>query len=309
MVSRPIKHLLSGLIDYAGLFPPAKLPMGDAVAEFARQRSSDHAWVLAKFVVPTSRLEEFSQALGGHHHGDGCWSLSALVQCGDDQALAAQAASLEAFNLQHSGRACVDAIETKPGSIDDIGRVARHFSDAAGRPESTLDVFYELPHAGDPEQLRAMMKSVREHGGRGKIRTGGIVPELIPDVAQVADFLLAAQRARLPFKATAGLHHPMRGCYALTYEPDSAESDMHGFLNLFLAAAFLFHDHLDRLDLKELLAERSPGAIEASTAGFSWRGHRLSSEELATARRDFIMSYGSCSFQEPLDDLRALQLI
>ncbi len=301
MVSRPIKHLLSGLIDYAGLFPPAQLPMTEAVAEFARQRSGTHAWVLAKFVVPTARLGEFSDALVEHHKADGQWSLSALIRNGDDEALGEQLASLEAFNREHTGRASVEAIEVKPDSIEDIERIAQAFT--------AFEVFYELPHAGDQQDLQAMMAAVRSSGGRGKIRTGGIVPELIPPVSQVAGFLEAACLAKLPFKATAGLHHPMRGRYPLTYEAASVEDDMHGFLNLFLAAAFLFHGHLDLRDLKEMLAERSPGAIEASLSGFSWRGHRLSADELVSAREGFAMSYGSCSFQEPLDDLHALELI
>jgi hypothetical protein len=52
------RALLSGLIDHAPLFPPASLPLPEALAEDARARASRDAFMLARFVCPASRLEE-----------------------------------------------------------------------------------------------------------------------------------------------------------------------------------------------------------------------------------------------------------
>ncbi|MEM6793935.1 MAG: hypothetical protein AAF725_08115 [Acidobacteriota bacterium] len=297
MVSRPIKHLLTGIVDYAGLFPPAKLDMEPAVAEFGRQRASRDAWILGRFVVPAARLEELERAyqkLGDGEAESGPWRLSVLV--GGDAAAAR--AHLDSFNARNAGWAVADAIETKPSSTSEIDRVAAAFEG--------FEIFFELPHDRDPGDLMAAVARV---GGRAKIRTGGVSPDAFPSIGETASFLVAAHRAGIPLKATAGLHHPLPGEYRLTYEPESPTGTMHGFLNLFIAAAFVRFGGLGETELKELLGERNAGALEFSSAGVSWRGHRLSAEALAEARREMAISYGSCSFQEPVDDLRALHLI
>ena len=295
MVSHPIKNLLEGLIDYAGLFPPAKLSMAPAVAEFARQRRTEEAWILSRFVVPTARLQEMEAAMAPHRSAlDGRWSISALV--GGDLEAARQ--EIDAFNARNEGRARVDSLEFKPADRDDIAAAALTFDG--------YEVFYEL--ARGPE-LAWLMEAVATRGGSAKIRTGGVTADAFPSVADTLDFIEAAHAAGIPFKATAGLHHPLRGEYRLTYDDRSPSGTMHGFLNLFITAAFVHHGALDSANAKELLAERNAGALDFSAAGVSWNGFRLSADDLASARRDFVRSYGSCSFQEPVDDLRSLHLL
>jgi hypothetical protein len=121
----------------------------------------------------------------------------------------------------------------------------------------------------------------------------------------VARFLAACVEARVPFKATAGLHHPIRGEHALTYAPDSARATMHGFLNVFIGAAWLSAGG-DEGTAREMLEERNPSAFLIDDAGVMWRTHRLRPDQLARVRTAGMMSFGSCSFREPLDDLSAL---
>ncbi|MEM8930082.1 MAG: hypothetical protein AAGE94_02840 [Acidobacteriota bacterium] len=296
MVSHPIKNLLSGLVDYAGLFPPARLEMDPAVAEFARQRRTDEAWILGRFVVPTARLDELSAAMDRQRHpdDDGIWPLSALVGGDPDEAKQ----RIDAFDSAHAGRAAVTSIETKPATVDDVVRTAAAFD--------TLEVFYEIAYGRETAPL---LDAVAAHGGRAKIRTGGVTQDAFPSVADVSRFIHAVRRADVPFKATAGLHHPLRGEYRLTYEDDAPDGTMHGFLNVFLAAAFVHQGAMRDTEVKELLGERRSGALDFSSVGVTWRGHRLSADELAAARRTFVLSYGSCSFQEPVDDLKRLHLL
>ena len=123
----------------------------------------------------------------------------------------------------------------------------------------------------------------------------------------LARFLVACLREDVSFKATAGLHHPLRGDYPLTYEPGSACSSMYGFLNLFLATAFLAAG-LDEANARRLLEESDPAAVDIGAAQVSWRGHRLTFDHLA-ASRGSLRSFGSCSFREPIDDLAARGLL
>jgi hypothetical protein len=141
-------------------------------------------------------------------------------------------------------------------------------------------------------------------GEFAKIRTGGLIPGKIPSVSAVAAFIMHQARARRAFKATAGLHHPVRGTYALTYELDSPKAVMHGFLNVLLAAAFAWHGREDLVE--PVLSEQDPAQFHFMGDAASWHGRELTTVQIIEARRDFIHSFGSCSFDEPIHDLQAL---
>ncbi len=293
-----IRALLENIIDYAGLFPPAKLGMEAAAEELARQRESVEAWMLGRFVVPVGRLGELETAAAElwRRSDSGPWGLSVLVP-GD---LAAAGQRIDAFETAHgaAGHATVEAIERQVSDPEEVAAVMATFSG--------LEVYCEIPHQQDPS---AFMAALARHGGRAKIRSGGVTADAFPTAAEVARFILAACRAGVPFKATAGLHHPLRGDYRLTYEPDSPSGTMHGFLNVFLASAWARSGALGQDELEALLEESEATAISWSDGAVRWRNHEIDSQALAAARTGFATSYGSCSFQEPVSDLRALRLL
>lgn len=302
-----IHALLENVVDYAGLFPPAQLEMAPAVREYARQRRSADAWMLGRFVVPAGRLDELASAAAETWSaGDEPWGLSVLApgeladarQRIDRFEAAHAAAGRAAAGSAAAGRATVQAIERQ---VSAPGEVAEVLSTFPG-----LEVYCEIPHQGDPSPF---MTELARHGGRAKIRSGGVTADAFPTAAEVARFILAAARAGVPFKATAGLHHPLRGTYRLTYEPDSATGTMHGFLNVFLAAAWAKTGTPSQVELQALLEETDPGALAWSDSSVHWRDHQLDVTALAEARTTFATSYGSCSFQEPVDDLRDLSLL
>jgi hypothetical protein len=145
-------------------------------------------------------------------------------------------------------------------------------------------------------------------GGDGdllKVRTGGLTPETIPGSEEIADFLCGAAFAKDPFKATAGLHHAIRADRPLTYAPDSPRAVMHGFVNVFAAAAFAWHG-ADRSQVLATLNETDPRAFDMSDNSLTWNGRSLSTAQIADARANFAHSFGSCSFEEPVADLRDL---
>jgi hypothetical protein len=149
------------------------------------------------------------------------------------------------------------------------------------------------------------LDAVRAAGCFAKVRTGGVTPDAIPPVKTVATFIRACADRRLSFKATAGLHHPIRAEQALTYEPAAPRAVMHGFLNFFLAAGFAWHGERD---LEPILAETDPAAFRFDDRAH-WRDRSLSAEQIRAARERFAHSFGSCSFTEPVRDLEALGLL
>ena len=112
-----------------------------------------------------------------------------------------------------------------------------------------------------------LVAAIARRGGRAKMRTGGVTAEAFPTAAQVLRFLRACTEARVPFKATAGLHHPLRAEYRLTYAPDSPRGTMFGFLNVFLTAVLLRHGLSD----KDALGA-PPGALPRGVPLFGRRG-------------------------------------
>ncbi|MHB1312352.1 MAG: hypothetical protein ACYC3L_10065 [Gemmatimonadaceae bacterium] len=286
MTATALRPLLAGLIDYAGLFPPAALAMGSAAANYGAYRTGADAWALGRFVLPASRLEEFE----AEHTGgvpDGAWRLSALAQASDADAIGA-------FNGRNAGRAVVDSLETKAETVDDVAALA---------PLARLGaVFVEIPVRDDPD---ALVRAIGAHGLHAKVRTGGVTPAAFPPPTDVARFLAACARHGVAFKATAGLHHPLRGEYPLTYDPGAARGTMFGYLNVFVAAMFLHHG-MSEADAVPLLEERDASAIHLDAAGVRWRTHALGAGLVAEARAQFALSFGSCSFREPMDDLSSL---
>jgi hypothetical protein len=243
-----LRALLANLIDYAGLYPPAALPLQDVAEKYAAYRTSPYAWMLNRVVLPVARLAEAPLAEG--------WRITLLVDA-EPGPLPAQ----------------VETLETK---------LAHRLS---------VPTYCEAPID-------------RVTGAFVKVRTGGLTPDAIPSPEAIADFLERAAKRRLPFKATAGLHHPIRSLRPLTYAADSPCAVMHGFLNVFVAAAFAWYGE-DEL-LVPVLSEEDPRAFEFTDDEVRWRGRGLSTAQIQTARRDFAHSFGSCSFEEPIADLERL---
>jgi hypothetical protein len=293
-----IRALLQASIDYAGLFPPADLDMEAAVRNYAEYLGGRDSWALGRFVVPVHRLGELDSAVTAllPRRPDGTpWRLAALV--GAD--LSADLERLGEFNCRPAaagaGAAAADAIELKATTVHAVESALRTVP-------SYVHAYVEIPIERDPAEL---VTAVARLGGRLKVRTGGITADAFPTAANLVRFIRRCEQAAVPFKATAGLHHPLRADYRLTYAPDSPKATMFGFVNLFSAAAFILAG-LSDTDATLLIEEQSPGAFRLDDDGIEWRGHRLGLDAIANARERAVIAFGSCSFTEPIADLTTL---
>src|SRR5437660_3573768 len=295
--------LLRDLIDYAGLFPPASLAMATSVANYDAYLGSERSWILGRFIVPVARLAEFEEAfaeLPTPTPGTGFtnWRLSGLL--GPDPV--ADVAFIREFNARlassSSGRrAVVESVEARVGGPEEVERLS-------GIIPAELATYFEVPMSSCGECIAA----IADCGRRAKIRTGGETADKFPASENVVEFIRLCAAANVPFKATAGLHHPLRSVHRFTYQPDSPSGFMHGFVNVLLAAAFLRAGMEVQLAI-QLLDEQSADAFHFNADGVGWRQHRLREREIAAARRGFAVSFGSCSFTEPIDDLKSLRLL
>jgi hypothetical protein len=297
----------SALVDYAGLFPPAKLAMADAVAEYDAARSGPHAWMLGRFVVPASRIAELLEAIGAREP----LALSVIVDADPDPrrwfGSAQRSLGDVARHRTNEPRIQINALEaplppllTQRETYDaTLGQLAGLVARAGLRD---LEIYAEWPRDERWHELLpgAMTAAARSRLG-AKIRCGGVTPGAFPSVADVAAFLDAAATEHVPFKATAGLHHPLR------HHNTTAGVPMHGFLNL-LAAAALAH-RVSRETLEQILAEEDPAAFRFDDDSMAWRDDSVALDEIATSRGEDFIAYGSCSFSEPVDDLTALAIL
>ena len=214
----------------------------------------------------------------------------------------ADVARIREFNARlassSSGRRAVtESVEVKVASPEEVSRLSAIIP-------AELATYFEVPLSSCAESIAAVARC----GRRAKIRMGGETADKFPAPESVIEFIRLCAAANVPFKATAGLHHPLRSAHRFTYQADSPSGIMHGFVNVFLAAAFL-RAGMETTLAVQLLDEQSVDAFHFNADGVSWRQHRLSQREIAAARQGLAVSFGSCSFTEPIDDLRSLHLL
>jgi hypothetical protein len=302
-----LRALLAGVIDYAGLFPPAKLPLDQAIRNYAEYRRGPDAWMLGRFVVPAGRLAEAAPLFAEAFASGPPAELTALLAGADDpdefvRRVDTDLQAVADFEARPRVRAVVGTLEVRlPPSLQAAaGRWANLLSPTG---KSRLErVSFEAP-SGE-QGARAMIESLRagERGGWAgvKLRCGGLEASAFPPAEQVAFVLNACRAAALPLKFTAGLHHPFRRFDA------GVGAAMHGFVNVFVAGVLAHARRLPSEALQRVLEDENPSHFSFSDAGLRWGDSSATAEEVTAARRDFVTSFGSCSFDEPRDDLRAL---
>lgn len=266
-VAAPIHALLARAIDYAGLFPPAGLELPRALENYLGYRKSEDAWALGRFVIPAGRLRDLPS------HGEAPIEVSVLLGEG------------ETLEVDSDDRFRVGAVEIKgkPGS---------------GRGLTPIR-YVEVPLDG---ALEKRLGKIRDAGALAKVRTGGTTPEAFPPAGALTRFLVLAAGMKLPFKATAGLHHPVRGPYRLTYQAGAPMGIMFGYLNLAIAA-LLAWSHAPEDQVEAALLESDPGSIRFDSDSIQWSDQKWPTDLVGQLRRDFFHGFGSCSFREPLDEL------
>jgi hypothetical protein len=287
-----MRSAFAEIVDYAGLFPPASCTMDDAARQYDVYRRSGDSWMLGRFVVAATRLQELGEAIesgGIQIDSNTPWRLSVVLGAH----VPAELARIAAFQAAWEARGVLaDSIEYKVASVGQVRtlgeQIPRHFRR-----------YFEVPSVGP---YRELVGAIGEAGAFAKVRTGGTTPELFPGAVDLTTFLIAAVKQQVPFKATAGLHHPFRGQYPLTYAPDAARHVMYGFVNLLVATTEL-HRGGEGETAQAILEEDDRLTFLRDDDGITWRGMRYATADLAAAHQQFFLGFGSCSFREPVDEL------
>jgi len=291
-----VRTLLAEIVDYAGLFPPSQISMPEAVINYATYRNSNYSWMLGRFVLPVARLEEFMETAKDFIERDSSpWRLAILA--GED--IYQTIRQIEDFNARYAPYVVGDTLEVRASTESKIENTVNALP-------AFLTAYFEIPL---DDRLPDLVTALAIHRQRAKIRTGGVTKEDFPPTRAIIRFIRSCLAANVAFKATAGLHHPLRCFRALTYEANAPKGTMNGFLNLFLATGFA-RAGFKPIILEEVLEDEFEESFEFTNEGVAWHGdYFLTTWQLGFVRQKSIIAFGSCSFDEPIHDLQEIGLL
>lgn len=280
-MSLALRQLLAGAIDYAGVFPPATLPLEEAVDEYAAFRGSSASWIVSRFVVPAPRVGELMELIKPLNPEEP-WDL-AVIASGPDR-VRDDIAILNQIDLN---LAICGAYEIKASLLDEawLERL---------KEVPVPDIFVEIPWG---DVMSEDVGRVQEAGLLPKARTGGLTPSAIPSVEELALFMVDCRNLDTAFKLTAGLHHPFR------HDDPEVGARFHGFVNVIMAGALQDQHDLSVDETIEVLGDDNPGAFRFDDETAAWGDLMIDLEQIDEYRLLFA-GFGSCSIAEPLDDLR-----
>jgi hypothetical protein len=324
-----LQALLAGAIDYAGMFPSASLDLEQSEGNYFAYGAAPEAWMLGRFVCPASRLQDLAALVENRRRSDQRLPAAQAVVC-RIAAVLRGGATQEAWreNLRDElatvrgcgDRLIVDVVEvrlpdetTVRASGDGTSRRLGPLLDELAEIQKLgIQVFVEPPAAEAEARPRVVLATVhsladwqaRQAAGQGaiafKLRTGGVTPQAFSSSAELAQAICALRDRGVFWKATAGLHHPLP-----RYDPEIGAS-MHGFVNVLAAAVLADIHRLPETAVLAILDDERPGDVQFAGGALQWNDWAASAEQIGAARRRSLVSFGSCSFDEPRDDLRAL---
>ncbi|MDQ4078139.1 MAG: hypothetical protein M3220_18070 [Chloroflexota bacterium] len=304
-VTASFRALADRLIDYAGMFPPANLPLEEAVRNYARYQTSPEQWMLSRFILPIGRLSDLDGDLMALFSPKQPLHLSLLVADLQEDLYA-----FLAFRERHGDRTTADFLETRFPAEGDVAETVKRGVEQLAEMGIEASPFFELPFNEEwDDRLEGAIQAIADANEAQrrsfgfKLRCGGTEPEQFPSPTQVARALLLCRDAGVPLKCTAGLHHPFR------HFSEDVGTTMHGFINIF-GGGVLAHVHdLDESSLRPIIEDEEDERFRFSDQMFVWGDLAASPDAISDVRQNALISFGSCSFDEPREDLRALELI
>ncbi|MCH7826316.1 MAG: hypothetical protein IH849_16085 [Acidobacteria bacterium] len=303
-MTESLSRLINQPIDYAGLFPPAKLDLKPALEEYRSVMESESAWIVNRFVIAGSQLAE-GAAIWSEMSDDPDDRVPATVIA---KALSSGATASESLQYEQSlikaqvGCFDVTGLEIKLPIGDELAGCAGALKKSySWFEEREIDVYVEFPWEDGANEAMAELASVVEGVGF-KARLGGVKKEQFPSVEQVASFIYEVAGLESPFKFTAGLHEPVRH-----YDKD-IDVYHHGFLNVFVAAALAMIQNATVAEVEQILKIEDGKLFRFTDQTVECLGSTLSLKDIDEWWL-YFGGYGSCTYDEPIEGLKRLGLI
>jgi hypothetical protein len=301
----PLRALLERSIDYAALFPPASLALEPALRNHAGYVSTSDTWMLGAFILPVAQFDAASESVSQFNR-EHPLRISALGSKTDSAAaffegLTSMRDAIGSFRAQHGATVSISQLEM-PLPADFDAESLKNAHSIIG--DLKLNAFWEAPADAAERTIKLIVENNRAstHKSGYKLRTGGVTADAFPSSDEIAIALAAGVKLHVPIKFTAGLHHPVRQFHA------SVQTKMHGFLNVLGAGVLAAEHKWDAEQAAEMLDEEDARSFSFDDGLFAWREWTIATDRIKAHRR-LVTSFGSCSFDEPREDLRALKLL
>jgi len=321
------KAFMNGIIDYAGLFPPADLSLDTSIQKYSRYRKDNDAWMLSRYIIPASRLAELNPYRETLFAEGNPFAFSVLGKGTETvseyrEHLQTLSDQIEQFHNEHGDRVTTDILEIKlPREAvfaNDADLLADVYSETVSHLDQSADspsqVFFEgFFEENWKKEIALILETMQDFNQNFeadtvqeagfKLRCGGVEAHMFPSVEEVAFAVNTARRCNLAMKGTAGLHHPIR------HYADSVQTKMHGFFNVFGGAMLSYAHDLTDEELVKVVRDEDPEHFSFTDEGFHWKDLTVSTDEISELREVALISFGSCSFDEPREDLRKLEIL
>lgn len=329
-MKKAVKPFLEEIVDYAGLYPPASLSMVDAFDTFLKHRKSPHSWLLSKFVIGSNQLKELGELLHKVPKKELPIELTIVAPATTEfnefkQAITTVVKEVALLHKNHENKVRtgtleiklpVEAIYTGKGidAIKAIDYAVKVMGKSRLLPQR---LFFEIPGFDfDPKLAEKIIRFIAAHNSQiqsmnlpyyifsgFKIRCGGVEAHQFPPSKYLAKVMLAARDENVAIKFTAGLHHPIR------HYNESVKTKMHGFLNTFGASILSYTQDLSEIEVVEMLEDENPDHFRFTDQYFAWKELAAPELEIKMLRMLSVLSFGSCSFNEPVEDLQELGVL
>lgn len=325
-MKQSLRYFMNEIIDYAGLFPPAGLSLDTSLHKYSDYRKNDNSWMLSRFIIPGDRLDELIPYQDSMFSADDPFKLSILGKSTAtldeyEERLQELISQVNRFHNKLGSRVLSEILEIKiprealfSNDYSLLGEVFNKTAQALTESEHTPQyVFYEAVFEENwKKDIHHVMDSLSGHNrikyngnyryAGFKLRCGGTEAEMVPSIEQVASTLIDARDQNVALKCTAGLHHPVR------HFSDSVQTDMHGFFNVFGGAMLSYAHDLNIDELGVILRDKDPDHFTFTEEAFQWRELSVFTGEITELREVALTSFGSCSFEEPHEELQKLGL-
>ncbi len=330
-MTQSLRALMEKAIDYAGLFPPANLPMEKAVASYNGYRECPDSWMLSRFICPTTRLSEFEESYAKLLKKREPYRITTLGRKADEpdrflEYVQEDVEVIKQFEECNTGKVVVDAFELclPPGLTSQPENLERDLGSASkiiihhATSSSLVTVYYEVALSLSWQEdidsiIRAITRLNRSSITKStsdktsivgfKFRCGGIKTEQFPSVEQVVCCVKSCINERVRLKLTAGLHHPFR------HFNESVQIKMHGFINIFTAVLLGRRHKLDEVTLTKIIEDEDYTNFQFKEQSFSWKDLNITANQITEGRNNAIVSFGCCNFDEPREDMQKLGLL
>jgi hypothetical protein len=303
------------LIDYAGMFPPAGLDINDAFDNYCRYISGRYGWIINNFVVPARKLNELSALVKGSDLTK-LAGISVILSGGRDEN-EFLANVQDDFKILHDIKSNrnikVNALEARiPAELtdsenqDELVEFLINFSGLVNNGYEDIPVFLEAAMSDDYEKtILNVTESIACNNipWGYKLRTGGTEPSSFPPAQAIAYAIMCCIEFGIPMKCTAGLHHPIR------HYDEKLDVNVHGFFNVFIAGLMAYALDLSEEEIIQVVEEEDPYEFDFTDGSVEYGDFGITVKQIAEAREKLMTSFGSCSFDEPIADLKTLGLL